>query len=160
MRKSDGSNGWSARGAFFRQAASGSEAFTALRGIGSYAYLADLKGDSGSVWGWGLGRTGLLQKNRWYSVEQQVKLNTPGSSDGELRAWIDGHLVFERTGLRFRDVPTLKIESLWMNVYHGGTAKAPTDLTLFIDNLVIARRYIGPAGKGLMPTAASSGVAR
>jgi len=148
MRKSDGSNGWSARGAFFKQAASGSEAFTGLRGIGSYVYLADQKGDSGAVWGWGLGPTGLLEKNRWYSVEQQVKLNRPGNSDGEVRAWLDGHLVFERTGLRFRDVPTLKIESLWMNVYHGGTAKAPADLTLFIDNLVIARRYIGPAGKG------------
>lgn len=145
MRKSDGVNGWSARGAFFQQASEG-PALSALRGIGSYAYHADLAGPSGATLGWGLGPSGLLQKNRWYSVEQQVKLNRPGASDGELRAWIDGQLVFEKTGLRFRDVPEIKIESVWMNVYHGGTAKAPADMTLFIDNVVIARRYIGPVG--------------
>jgi len=31
-----------------------------------------------------------------------------------------------------------------MNVYYGCTAPAPTDLHLFIDNVVIARKYIGP----------------
>ncbi len=148
MRPADGRNGWSARGAFFKQATVGPESARALRGIGSYVYHADLKGGSGTTWGWGLGPSGLLQKNRWYSVEQQVRLNRPGASDGELRAWVDGALVFEKTGLRFRDVPELKIESVWMNVYHGGTAVAPADLTLFIDNVVIARRYIGPVGGG------------
>lgn len=46
----------------------------------------------------------------------------------------------------YRTVPKIKIESMWMNVYHGGTADAPTDLTLYIDNVVVARRYIGPFG--------------
>jgi hypothetical protein len=36
------------------------------------------------------------------------------------------------------------VESVWLNVYHGGVEKADRDLTLYIDNLVIARRYIGP----------------
>lgn len=148
MRPADGSNGWSARGAFFKQAAEGSPALLALRGIGSYVYHADRNSPSGAEWGWGLGPSGLLLKNRWYSVEQQLKLNRPGQSDGELRAWIDGELVFEKTGLRFRDVADLKIESLWMNVYHGGTAKPAADLSLFIDNLVIARSYIGPLRDG------------
>ena len=31
-----------------------------------------------------------------------------------------------------------------MNVYHGGTSPAASDMHLYIDNVVIARRYIGP----------------
>ena len=40
----------------------------------------------------------------------------------------------------------LKIESVWMNVYHGGTRPAARDLSIFIDNVVVARKYIGPVG--------------
>lgn len=141
MRKSDGTNGWSARGAFFRQ----SGGVTAdLRGVGSYVYHAGMQGNSGDTWGWSLGPSGLLRKSRWYSVEQHVKLNTPGKADGVLRAWIDGQLVFERHNIRYRDTEALKIESVWLNVYHGGIKPAEQDMTLFIDNLVIARKYIGP----------------
>lgn len=143
MRASDGHNGWSARGAFLRQG-DAPAARAGWRAIGSYVYHADAD-DSGEIWGWNLGPTGLLQQDRWYSIEQHLKLNTPGRSDGVLRAWIDGQLVFERRGLRFRDVPSLRIESVWLNVYHGGIEPAPHEMTLFIDNLVVARRYIGPA---------------
>ena len=38
----------------------------------------------------------------------------------------------------------LKIEQIWMNVYHGGKKPSPYDQHLFIDNVVIARKYIGP----------------
>ena len=31
-----------------------------------------------------------------------------------------------------------------MNVYHGGTAVSPYDQHLYIDNVVVARQYIGP----------------
>lgn len=143
MRKSDGVNGWSTRGAFFQQTSSSGVA-AALRGVGSYVYHADMEGLSGDTWGWSLGPSGLLQKNRWYSVEQRVRMNSLGKADGVLQAWIDGQLVFERKNLRFREVPDLKIESVWMNVYHGGVRPAPHDMSLYIDNLVVARKYIGP----------------
>lgn len=146
-RKANGRNGWSTRGTFFRARDHGST-ISRLRGIGSYVYSADMKGTYGSTWGWNLGPTGMLEKNRWYSIEQHVRLNTPGRPDGVLRAWVDGQLVFERTDIRFRDVPDLKIETLWMNVYHGGTTRAPQDMTLYIDNLVIASEYIGPLNIG------------
>ncbi len=141
MRKSDGHNGWSARGAFFRQAEG---AAGDLRGVGSYVYHARMDGASGETWGWSLGPSGLLHKNRWYSIEQHVKLNTPGKADGVLRAWVDGQLVFERSDIRYRDNEALKIESVWLNVYHGGVTPASNEMTLYIDNLVIARKYIGP----------------
>lgn len=146
-RKANGKNGWSARGAFFKWKPDPVRT-DHYRGIGSYVYHAGMKGDYGSQWGWNLGKTGMLEKNRWYSVEQHVKLNTPGRADGVLQAWVDGELVFERTDLRYRHVSDLKIETLWMNVYHGGTTPAPQDMSLFIDNLVIAREYIGPFRAG------------
>lgn len=144
-RKPDGTNGWSARGAFFQLLKSEPE-FNQFRGIGSYVYHVDGASEYGDPVGWNLGPTGMMQKNRWYSIEQYVKLNTPGASDGILRAWIDGRLAYERTDLRYRSVPDLRIESVWMNVFHGGTAKAPADLSVYIDSIVVAREYIGPSG--------------
>jgi hypothetical protein len=93
---------------------------------------------------------GFLDSNRWYCIEQYLKLNTldrsrsRGHNDGILRAWVDGRPAFEKTDIRFRHVDKLKIEQVWMNVYHGGTVPSPYDQHLFIDNVVIARRYIGP----------------
>ena len=98
----------------------------------------------GDIWVWQRGYRGFLEKNRWYCIEQQVKLNQPERNDGLLRAWVDGRLAFEKTDIRFRTVATLKIEQVWMNVYHGGTKPSPYDQHLYIDNVVVARKYIGP----------------
>ena len=77
-------------------------------------------------------------------------MNTPTLNDGVLRAWVDGRLAFEKTDLRFRDIEALKVEEVWMNVYHGGTAPSPHDQHLYVDNLVIASSYIGPM-RGVFP---------
>ena len=143
QRRSDGFNGWSARGSFARKM-KGADAARQPEAIGSYVYHADMASDySGDPWDWGSLRS-LLNNNQWYSVEQYVKLNTPGGADGELKAWVDGVLVFEKSDVRFRRDPSLHIEQLWMNVYHGGAQSADRDLTLYIDNVVVARDYIGP----------------
>ena len=52
--------------------------------------------------------------------------------------------MFEKTDVRVRDVPRIRIEQIWMNVYYGGTETAASELHLFIDNVVVARDYIGP----------------
>ena len=44
-----------------------------------------------------------LENNRWYCIEQHVKLNTPGQSDGVLRGWVDGRLAFERMFVHAHD---------------------------------------------------------
>lgn len=142
-RRADGYSGWSARGQFM-VAPPNDPAAAAHRGIGSYLYHVDAQDDYGDVLGWNTGPTGLLAKNRWYCVEQQVRLNRPGERDGVLRAWVDGRLAYERTDLRLRLTADLRIETVWLNVYHGGKPTAPQRLSLFIDNLVVARRYIGP----------------
>lgn len=143
MRKTDGYNGWSVRGAFAARPAA-AKTVAGLTTLGSYVYHADVQDSSGDYWSWNEGPAGLLENNRWYSIEQYVKLNTPGKKDGVFRAWIDGRQVVERNDIRFRHVLDLKIESVWIDVYHGGVSPAPKDMTLYIDNVVIARSYIGP----------------
>lgn len=140
----DGALGWSARGAFAKPAAKDHPAHGRIA-LGSYVYhqRGDPKWGEVMTWGGGDGAA-LIEPDRWVCVEQHIRLNTPGRSDGVLRAWIDGRAVFERRDLRLRDKPGLHVENVWMNIYHGGTAAAPADLHLYIDQVVIAREYIGP----------------
>ncbi len=142
-RRVNGANGWSMRGSFLR----GFETGNPLRGLtqlGSYAYHADMEGTYGDIWPW----TGaLLERNRWYCIEQYVRLNTPKEKNGILRVWIDGRLAMEHTNLRLRTVESLHIEWVWFDVYHGGAEVSLQDQHLYIDNVVVARRYIGPMTK-------------
>lgn len=142
-RKPNGRDGWSARGEFAKAPAPGNPAH-GLTSIGNYAYHADQEDYFGDHWPWNATALGLLERNRWYCVEQYVRLNTPGERDGIVRAWVDGRPAFERTDIRFRDVPGLAIETVWMDVYHGGTERSPSDQHLYFDNVVIAREYVGP----------------
>ena len=143
-RKPNGENGWSARGRFLKTIHSNNKR---INPIGSYVYHVDQYGYYGSAWTWSKGEGGLLENNRWYCIEQFVKLNEPNKKNGELRAWVDGRLVFKQKGLRFRLSNKLKIEEVWFNVYHGGTASSPRDQTVYIDNLVVSKKYIGPVKK-------------
>ena len=70
-------------------------------------------------------------------------MNTPGKSDGIMRGWVDGKLAFERKDVRLRDVDSLKIETVWLNVYYGGSWEAKLDYHLYIDDVVISPQYIG-----------------
>jgi len=97
----------------------------------------------GDHWPWIKDGLGVLERNRWYCIEQYFKVNTPGSHDGTLRAWIDGSLAFEKDDVYVRDLASIKIDQVWMNVYHGGTAPASRDMHLYIDNVVIAKQAIG-----------------
>jgi hypothetical protein len=141
-RKVNGSDGWSARGLFETRNGANSTA------IGFYCYHADMRGKYGENFRF----SPRLEHGQWYCVEQYCQLNTPGDtgsrgqSDGILRGWIDGQLAFEKTDIRFRDVDALKIEEVWINVYHGGETPVPNqDIHLYIDNLIIARGPIGLA---------------
>lgn len=135
-RPVDGRNGWSARGLFLRKQ-------DGRTPVGYYVYHADMKGKYGSHWVWDRDGLGYLENNRWYAIEQHVKLNTPGHNDGVMRGWVDGKLAFEKTDVRMRDVPELRIEMVWLNVYQGGTRPAQSEEHVFIDDVVIARKYIG-----------------
>src|SRR5581483_3551298 len=135
-----GDDGWSARGLFVSK--HGGSATT----IGFYCYHADMRGKYGDNFRF----QPALEHGRWYCIEQYCKLNTlapkgaRGKNDGILRGWIDGNLACEKTDIRFRDLDILKIEDIWVNVYHGGETPVPKeDIHLYLDNMVIARKPIG-----------------
>lgn len=135
-RPADGTNGWSARGLF--------EGMQDGRTpIGYYCYHADMKGKYGSHWRWeteGEDR-GQLANERWYRITQYAKMNTPGKNDGILQGWVDGQLAFDRRDVRMRDTDQLKIETIWLNVYYGGSWQAASDYHLYIDNVLISREH-------------------
>jgi hypothetical protein len=142
-RKSDGSNGWSAR-MFTNSTLSSNNILPNKTPIGNYLYHADMKKKYGDTEYWNLNNESLLKKNTWYSIEQYIQLNTPNEKNGQLKAWVNGKLVYNNTNIRFSDNPSVGLESVWLNVYHGGKTKAPKDLTIYIDELIIANSYIGP----------------
>lgn len=144
-RTSDGTNGWSMRGGFLPLPRP-ENPYHMMTPIGTYAYHADTSDFWGDQWQWSIKQRGLLERERWYCIEQYVRLNHLGKKDAIMRAWVDGRLALDQTGFRVRDIAALKIEEIWMNVYYGGTAPSPQDQHLFIDNVVIASQYIGPMG--------------
>ncbi|TWU57143.1 polysaccharide lyase [Rubripirellula reticaptiva] len=135
-RPVNGQDGWSARGLFDGQKDSHTP-------VGFYCYHADMKGKYGDNWVWDRGGFDGLENNRWYCIEQQARLNTPGKNDGVLRAWVDDRLVFEKSDVRMRDVDNLKIETVWLNLYYGGTWTAKSDYHVYIDDVAISKTRIG-----------------
>jgi hypothetical protein len=140
-RPVDGTNGWSARMGFKRSKARDGETQVTF-----YTYHVDMRGQYGSNFHWNIENRGSLAKGKWYCVETYVKLNTPGKNDGILRGWIDDELAMEKTDLRFRDTPDLKIEQFWFNIYYGGKWSAPADMHIDFDSVVLSNRRIGPLG--------------
>ena len=50
----------------------------------------------------------------------------------------------EKANVRMRDTGALKIETVWLNFYYGGTWTAPSDMHVYVDDVVISRKPIGP----------------
>ncbi|WP_153886236.1 polysaccharide lyase [Aliiglaciecola lipolytica] len=145
-RPNNGENGWSARGAFYHSISSKSPEWGGQLPIGSYLYEANTGSKYGKSIPWGH-EMSTMQPGRWYAIEQQIKLNTPGLKDGVFKVWIDGVLIYERNNMYFRDTPQMKIEKVWLNYYFGGVAKPKNNFNMYLDNIVIASSYIGPIRK-------------
>jgi hypothetical protein len=136
--RSTGTNGWSARMISFDRGSQNQ--------VGFYAYHVDMPESCGEHMVW----TPMLDRNRWYRIEAHVRVNTisggRGNNDGVLEGWVDDQLAFRRTNLRFRDVSSLRIESIWNNVYVGGSWVADRNMAIHFDNMVVARNRIGGGG--------------
>lgn len=145
-RKCDGTDGWSLRGSFFNATDPSNPVYPRVL-LGTYAYHADMATTYGDHWPWQMNGLGLVEQNRWYSVEQYVKMNTPGYKNGIIRVWIDGKLAFEKTDLNLSTVSGWPIEKIMVNHWYGGTGLAPHNLAWYMDNLVVAKKYIGPMKK-------------
>ncbi|HKS99615.1 MAG TPA: hypothetical protein VJT31_08820, partial [Rugosimonospora sp.] len=81
-----------------------------------YAYLPSSVAHGTSLgrgeWSWPTGK--------WFSVQQYVRLNQPGHDDGEIRVWLDGTQVLDKTGLTFRTTGQLRIDGLFFSTFFGG----------------------------------------
>jgi hypothetical protein len=92
-------------------------------------------------------------RGQWISVETEMKLNTPGGADGEVRVYVDAQTTIEATGLNYvRDADdNLPINSIlmggWFSNSGGNLAGCvnPSPLSRrYIDDVIISNRYIGP----------------
>ncbi|MEM9002365.1 MAG: polysaccharide lyase [Cyanobacteria bacterium P01_F01_bin.86] len=81
-----------------------------------YAYLPTSEGYGTSI------ERGAWQfePGDWYRIEQEVKLNHPDRSDGEIRVWVNDELVIEQRNLQFRTVDSLKIDGIFFSTFFGG----------------------------------------
>jgi hypothetical protein len=60
-----------------------------------------------------------LTPGSWTTLEQEVVLNTPGSSDGIVRLWVDGKLAMERKGIVLRGTAEQAIGGVNAEVTYG-----------------------------------------
>jgi hypothetical protein len=123
-----------------------------LRPVTSYVYHLDQFDYNGTVERWG---NAVIERGRWHCIEQQLRLNSitgpfddvgngEAVADGLLRTWVDGVLVGERTGMRWRRHPEISIEGPWINWFFGGKQAANREMHYRMRDFVVARRYIGP----------------
>lgn len=88
--------------------------------------------------------------NQWQCWEFMIQANTaPDKADGKQAMWVDGKLIGEFTGIRWRKDLDLKVNCFWLEHY-GYDEGDPTKQywkdrqSVCFDDVVVARRYIGP----------------
>jgi len=115
-----------------------------------YSYWHEMeKSGDGKYWGnsFGVPTAPIIPRDQWICVEFMLKENTPGQPDGEQAFWIDGELQGHWKGINWRKTAQLHANALTLESYITDRwTKHPVNVVYF-DNLVIARRYIGPTAR-------------
>lgn len=113
-----------------------------------YSYWPDMtKSGDGKYWGnsFAVPDAPPIPRGKWICVEFMLRHNTPGEADGEQAFWIDGKPRGHWKGIAWRKSPTLMANALTLETYITDRwTKNPVNVVEF-DNLVIARKYIGPS---------------
>ncbi|MGF1637374.1 MAG: polysaccharide lyase [Cyclobacteriaceae bacterium] len=85
-----------------------------------------------------------LQKDKWYTIRQHIKLNTPGQNNGILKMYIDGQLELSMNNIMYRKSgkSNVKINAAIMNTYRGGAASdvrwhSPTTDYIYFDDFKV-----------------------
>jgi hypothetical protein len=112
-----------------------------------YSYWPDMKksGD-GKYWGnsFAVPSAPPIPRGKWICVEFMLQHNSPGKPDGAQAFWIDGKLLGHWQGIAWRKSPTLMANALTLETYVTDRwTKNPVN-TVEFDNVVVAKRYIGP----------------
>ncbi|NKB72860.1 MAG: hypothetical protein GKR89_37805 [Candidatus Latescibacteria bacterium] len=111
-----------------------------------YTYWMDMVASSdGNYWGNFIeapqGSRIVLERDRWYCLEQMIRVNQIGQADGEMAAWIDGQLYLHYKGFRWRTAPDVKIKRADLGIY---IHEAQRDNTVWYDDVVLSTGYVGP----------------
>lgn len=95
----------------------------------------------------------LPKLGKWQCWEFMLQANTVGKSDGRQAMWLDGKLIGDFTGIRWRDEPATKVNCFWLE-HFGYDASDPTrqfhkqKQTVWFDDVVIAKEYVGVRVEG------------
>ena len=114
-----------------------------------YSYWHEMKASGdGNYWGNGFRPETQpdIPKGQWICAEFMIKHNTPGQPDGEQAFWIDGKLRGHWRGINWRTSPTLWANALTVESYVTDRWTKHKVNIVYFDNVVIAKKYIGPAG--------------
>jgi hypothetical protein len=85
-----------------------------------------------------------IPRGRWICAEFMLKHNTPGRPDGEQAFWIDGELRGHWRGISWRTAEGLMANALTLETYVTDRWTKQAVNVVEFDDVVIARRYIGP----------------
>jgi hypothetical protein len=132
--------------------------------INLYTYFADMERDPkmDKYWGNGFfppgpgkGRAGGPQRvvpalDRWQCWEFMIQANSaPDAADGRQAMWLDGKPAGEFSGIRWRTDLQAAVNCVWLQHY-GFDGSDPTRRhwperqSVWFDDVVVARRYVGP----------------
>jgi hypothetical protein len=86
-----------------------------------------------------------LVAGQWYCYEQMVDMGNVSSNGigatGRITQWLNGNLFGDNTNLWFRTTTNLKIQNLWLSLFHhDGTHSIAGEL---FDNVIVSTQPIG-----------------
>lgn len=149
-------SGWSARSKIEAQPRDDNP-LRHKRALSTYLYHVGMTDYWGTNLIWGNHDLGwvLVEANRWYFIDIEVKMNTvigpfdelgngTAVPDGILRVWINGVLVLNRTDITYRRHDYIKIDAIWMDYVHGGSGDPEWDHHFLEGPVVAADQYVGP----------------
>ena len=95
----------------------------------------------------------LPQLGVWQCWEFMIQANSaPDKANGRQAMWLEGKLVGEWSGIRWRTDSRVKVTSFWLQHY-GFDSSDPTkqfwrdQQTVWFDDVVLARKYVGPVSR-------------
>jgi len=96
-----------------------------------------------------------LLPGQWYCIELYTKLNTPGSSDGEVKWWINSVLQGSYTNFSVRGSQAEPINGITFDNYFGGAEIFPhPEQYTWRDDVVVSTNPIGCTSGSSSPIAA------
>jgi len=81
-------------------------------------------------------------RGEWFCYELMVKANTIGKNDGEVAFWVNGKLTGRFPNLFLRSLDSIKIDYARLTL-HAANNRDRVQYKWY-DNVVIAKKYIGP----------------